>query len=314
MAARVAAQAVGVDRTGAASTSTRTRRRRRSGWRAYIFLLPSTVILSVFVFYPIVESAWMSLHNWSFLAPGRQYVGLGNYRELLHDSRFWNALRNTVIFTAAVVPAQLILGLALANGLVRNNLLNRIFRSIFFFPVIGSLATMAIVWKFLLDPDIGLLSRIFTDLGFPQTGVLQSTTYALPALIVVSVWKNVGFTMVILLAALQGVPEITYEAAAIDGAGPWARFRYVTLPSLRQALLFSSVISVIASLQLFDQVYVMTSGGPLFHTETLVTYMYKVGFQDYRSGYAAALAWVLFLLIMAVSVVQLRFFRYRDVD
>ena len=315
MAARVAAQVVGVDQLGAASTSTRTRRRRRrSGWRAYIFLLPSTIILSVFVFYPIVESAWMSLHNWSFLAPGRQYVGLGNYRELLHDSRFWNALRNTVIFTAAVVPAQLILGLALANGLVRNNLLNRIFRSIFFFPVIGSLATMAIVWKFLLDPDIGLLSRIFTDLGFPQTGVLQSTTYALPALIVVSVWKNVGFTMVILLAALQGVPEVTYEAAAIDGAGPWARFRYVTLPSLRQALLFSSVISVIASLQLFDQVYVMTSGGPLFHTETLVTYMYKVGFQDYRSGYAAALAWVLFLLIMAVSVVQLRFFRYRDVD
>jgi ABC-type sugar transport system permease subunit len=266
------------------------------------------------VFYPIVESAWMSLHNWSFLAPGRQYVGLGNYRELLHDSRFWNALRNTVIFTAAVVPAQLILGLALANGLVRNNLLNRIFRSIFFFPVIGSLATMAIVWKFLLDPDIGLLSRIFTDLGFPQTGVLQSTTYALPAVIVVSVWKNVGFTMVILLAALQGVPEVLYEAAAIDGARPWARFRYVTLPSLRQALLFSSVICVIASLQLFDQVYVMTSGGPLFHTETLVTYMYKVGFQDYRSGYAAALAWVLFLLIMTVSVVQLRFFRYRDVD
>jgi ABC-type sugar transport system permease subunit len=315
MAARVAAQAVGVDQSGAASTSMQTRRRRRrSGWRAYIFLLPSAIILSVFVFYPIVESAWMSLHNWSFLAPGRQYVGLGNYRELLHDSRFWNALRNTVIFTAAVVPAQLILGLALANGLVRNNLLNRIFRSIFFFPVIGSLATMAIVWKFLLDPDIGLLSRIFTDLGFPQTGVLQSTTYALPALIVVSVWKNVGFTMVILLAALQGVPETIYEAAAIDGARPWARFRYVTLPSLRQALLFSSVISVIASLQLFDQVYVMTSGGPLFHTETLVTYMYKVGFQDYRSGYAAALAWVLFLLIMTVSVIQLRFFRYRDVD
>ena len=315
MGARIAAQAVGVERPTRASTWVRSRRRRRRiGWRAYLFLLPSTVILGVFVFYPIVESGWMSLHNWSFLAPGRQYVGLGNYRELLHDPRFWNALRNTVIFTAAVVPAQLILGLALANGLVRNTLLNRIFRSIFFFPVIGSLATMAIVWKFLLDPDIGLLSRIFTDLGFPQTGVLQSTTYALPALIVISVWKNVGFTMVILLAALQGIPEVTYEAAAIDGAGPWARFRYVTLPSLRQALLFSSVISVIASLQLFDQVYVMTGGGPLFHTETLVTYMYKVGFQDYRSGYAAALAWVLFLLIMAVSVVQLRFFRYRDVD
>jgi ABC-type sugar transport system permease subunit len=292
----------------------RRRPRRSRGWRVYVFLLPSTAILAVFVFYPIVQSAWMSVHNWSFLAPGREYVGLANYRELWHDPRFWNALRNTIYFTLAVVPLQLVLGLALANGLSQNTLLNRLFRSIFFFPVIGSLATLAIVWKFLLDPDIGLLSQFFTALGFPHTGVLQSTSWALPALIVVSVWKNVGFTMVILLAAIQAVPESLYEAAAIDGARPWARFRYVTLPSLRQALLFSSVISVIASLQLFDQVYVMTGGGPLYHTETLVTYMYKVGFQDYRSGYAAALAWVLFLLIMVVSVVQLRFFRYRDVD
>jgi ABC-type sugar transport system permease subunit len=304
----------GVARTaGPARTPPRARRRRpfRAG---YLFLLPSAVILAAFVVYPIVQSGWMSLHDWSFLSPQHRFVGLGNYREIWHDPRFWNALRNTLIFSAVAVPAQVLLGLGLAVALARDTRVNRLMRSVYFFPVISSLATMAIVWKFLLDPDIGVLSHGLQQVGFPHVAILQSTTWALPAVILVSVWKNVGFTMVILLAALQDVPVNLYEAAAIDGAGGWRRFRDVTVPSLRQSLLFATVISVIASLQLFDQVYVMTDGGPLFHTETLVTYMYKLGFQEYRSGYAAAIAWVLFLLILLASAVQLRLFRYRDVD
>jgi ABC-type sugar transport system permease subunit len=287
------------------------RRRSRS---AYLFLLPSLVILLVFVVYPIVQSAWMSLHDWSYLQAGHRFVGLDNYRELWHDPRFGNALRNTLIFTGITVPAQIALSLALATALMRNSVTNRIVRSVFFFPVISSLATMAIVWKFLLDPDIGLLGKLVTALGGPSGGVLQSTSWALPTVIVVSVWKNVGFIMVILLAGIQDVPEVLYEAAAVDGAGTARRFRHVTLPALRQSLLFCAVISVIGSLQLFDQVYVMTDSGPLFHTETLVTYMYAEGFNQFRSGYAAAIAWVLFALIMIVSAVQLRLFRYRDVD
>lgn len=293
---------------------TGVRRGPRRGWRAYLFLAPSVAILLGFVVYPIIESAWMSLHDWSFLSSDHKFIGFGNYEQLWHDSRFWNALRNTLIFSGVVVPLQVGLGLALAIALSHNNLVNKLMRSIFFFPVIASLATMAIVWKFLLDPSIGIIPHLLAAVGLSHPNFLQSLTLALPTVITVSVWKNVGFTMVILLAALQGVPESIYEAGAIDGAGRWARFRHLTLPSLRQSLLFATIISVIASLQLFDQVYVMTGGGPLFHTETLVTYMYQQGFQNYRSGYAASIAWALFILIMLASALQLRLFRYRDVD
>lgn len=289
-------------------------RRRRTQRAAYLFLLPSTVLLLVFVVYPIGQSAWMSLHDWSYLQSSHRFIGFGNYRELWHDPRFWNALRNTLIFTGVTVPVQLLLSLGLATMLLRNTVTNKVVRSVFFFPVISSLATMAIVWKFLLDPDIGLLSKLITDLGGPPGGVLQSTTWALPTVMAVSVWKNVGFTMVILLAGMQDIPESLYEAAAVDGASGRSRLRHITLPGLRQSLLFCAVISVIGSLQLFDQVYVMTDSGPLFHTETLVTYMYAQGFTEFRSGYAASIAWVLFALIMIVSTVQLRLFRYRDVD
>jgi ABC-type sugar transport system permease subunit len=296
---------------GGASAPGRNRRTQRA---AYLFLLPSAALLLVFVVYPIVQSAWMSLHDWSFLQAHHTFIGFGNYRELWHDPRFWNALRNTLIFTGVTVPTQLLLSLGLATMLVRNSVTNKLVRSIYFFPVISSLATMAIVWKFLLDPNIGLLGKLITDLGGPSGGILQSTTWALPAVMLVSVWKNVGFTMVILLAGMQEIPEQLYEAAAVDGASGWQRFRRITVPGLRQSLLFCAVISVIGSLQLFDQVYVMTDSGPLFHTDTLVTYMYSQGFTEFRSGYAAAIAWVLFALIMIVSTVQLRLFRYRDVD
>jgi ABC-type sugar transport system permease subunit len=293
----------------------RPRQRRWVNTKAGIlFLLPSAIILIVFVAYPIVQSAWMSLHNWSYLQSTQPFIGLQNYIDLGKDPRFWNALGNTAVFSAVTVPLQIVIGMLLAIRFARSNLLGNFFRSVYFFPVISASATMAIVWKFLLSPDIGPFAAWEHALGIPTVNILQSTAFALPAVIVVGLWKNVGFTMVILIAALQDVPESLNEAAALDGVGTWGRFRYVTLPAIRQPLLFATILAVIASLQVFDQVYVMTGGGPLFHTETLVTYLYQLGFQQYRSGYAAAVAWVLFILIMIVSVVQLRIFRYRDVD
>jgi ABC-type sugar transport system permease subunit len=293
----------------------RPRLRRWQNTRAGIlFLLPSAIILIVFVAYPIVQSAWMSLHNWSYLQSTQPFVGIQNYIDLSKDPRFWNALGNTAIFSAVTVPLQVVIGMVLAIRFARSNLIGNFFRSVYFFPVISAFATMAIVWKFLLSPDVGPFAAWEHALGIPTVNILQSTAFALPAVIVVGLWKNVGFTMVILIAALQDVPESLNEAAALDGVGTWGRFRYVTLPAIRQPLLFATILAVIASLQVFDQVYVMTAGGPLFHTETLVTYLYQLGFQQYRSGYAAAVAWVLFILIMVVSVVQLRIFRYRDVD
>jgi ABC-type sugar transport system permease subunit len=284
------------------------------GRSAILFLLPSGLILGVFVVYPIFSSAWMSLHNWSYLQKDHQFIGLGNYLAIAGDARFWNALLNTAIFSAVTVPLQIIIGLALALKLQRSGIASSFFRSAFFFPVVSAFAIMAIVWKFMLSPDVGPFAGWARDLGLPVTGVLQSTELALPAVILVGLWKNIGFTMVILIAALQDVPESLNEAAVLDGAGAWGRFRHVTLPAIRQPMLFATIIAVIASLQVFDQVYVMTGGGPIFHTETLVTYIYQLGFQQYQSGYAAAVSWVLFLLIMLVSVLQLRIFRYQDVD
>lgn len=286
-------------------------RRINSG---YLFIAPSMLVIAVFVIGPIFQAFWMSLHDWSFLAPAKPFVGLDNYRELARDDRFWNALKVTAVYTLGSVPIQI--GLALAIALALNERLRAVtwFRAAFYFPVISSLAVMAIVWSFLLDPDIGLLSYWFARVGIGPTDWLQSTTWALPAVIGVGIWKNLGFTMVILLAGLQGISETYYEAASIDGAGRLARFRDITLPGLRQTMLFVTVIGVIASLQAFDQVYVMTRGGPLFTTETLVTYMYHQAFDLFRMGYAASIAWVLFVIIMAGSAVQLRLFRYQDVD
>lgn len=290
---------------------------RRRGLRvppAVGFLGPSLFVLAVFVGWPIAQSLWMSLHEWSFLSPDRAFVGLGNYRQLLDDDRFWNALRNTGVYTVVAVSLQIVLAVALAVGLQTKRPGTALLRAAYFFPVISSVAIMGIVWKFLLNQDIGLISAWLTRLGIPSTDWLASPTWAMPAVILVGTWKNVGFNMVILLAGLQGIPQLYYEAAAVDGAGRWAAFRHVTLPGLRPALLFATVISVIASLQLFDQVYVMTGGGPLFGTETLVTYLYNRGFVLFDMGYASAIAWVLFGFIMIVSVLQLRLFRYRDVD
>ena len=298
--------------------TTDTMRRPARRWAqpraGLLFLLPSALIICLFVIYPIAQSLWMSVHDWSMFQAVHRFVGLANYAELIGDRRFWNALGNTVVFTAVTVPIQVGIGLLLAVRLARSNWWTVFFRSVFFFPVISSFATMALVWRFLLSADVGPTASWLRGIGISPIDALHSPNLALPAVILVGLWKNIGFTMVILVAALQDVPESLNEAAVLDGATRFQRFTNITIPSIHQAMLFASVIAVIVSLQVFDQVYVMTRGGPLFRTETLVTYMYEQGFTEFRSGYAAAIAWVLFLLIMLVSVVQLRLFRYRDVD
>jgi ABC-type sugar transport system permease subunit len=289
-------------------------RRRLRFQPAWLFAAPSLAILLVFIVYPIVESFRYSLYAWRIGADSQRWLGLGNYQELLGDERFWNALRVTGVFSVVSVAAQVVLGYAAASALQRDTWVNRVVRSVFFFPTIVSLAIVGLVWRFLLDPSIGLVGGVLELFGAQPVGWLQDTSLALPAVIFVSVWKNVGFTMIILLAGLKGVPGYLYEAARLDGASGWQLTRYVTLPSIRPTLLFVTMISTIASLQVFDLVYVMTSGGPLFATDTLVTMMFREGFRNFRLGYASAIAWVLFAIIMALSALQLRIFRARDVD
>jgi ABC-type sugar transport system permease subunit len=173
---------------------------------------------------------------------------------------------------------------------------------------------VGIVWKFLLDPQVGLVDGWLGGLGFSAPQWLQSTSLALPTVIAVGIWKNVGFTMIVLLAGMQQVPADLYEAAMLDGAGPWRRFTAVTLPALRPALLFTTLIATITGLQLFDLVFAMTGGGPVFSTESIVMYLYEKGFVEFQMGYASAIAWVLFVVILAVSAIQLRVARNRDGD
>ena len=289
--------------------------RPRIRWQpAWLFMAPSLLILGIFVIWPILVSFWYSLHNWTIGASSQPWVGFGNYVTLFHDPQFWNALGNTLIFTIASVVILIILGFLAAVALAGEGLVSRIVRSTFFFPTVVSLTSIGLVWKFLLDPSIGLVGGLWQFFGATPVGWLQSTTLALPAVIFVDVWKNVGFTMIIFLAGLKGVPLERYEAAQLDGANRRQLVRYVTVPSIRPTLLFATMILTIQSLQVFDLVYVMTGGGPVFKTDTLVTLIFRDGFVNFQTGYASAISWVLFIVIMAISALLLRVFRYNDVD
>ena len=287
---------------------------RFRGLPGWLFAAPSLIILLVFIVYPITQSLWYSLHDWRIGAESQIWLGLGNYQRLLADELFWNALRVTLLFSLVSVVLQIGIGYWAATALVRETWFNRIVRSVFFFPTIVALATIGLVWRFLLDARIGFVGGVVQLFGGDPVEFLQDPSLALPTIIFVSVWKTVGYAMVILLAGIKGVPDSLYEAARLDGANARQLNWHVTLPSIRPTLLFVTMILTINSLQVFDLVYVMTNGGPLFATDTLVTMMFREGFTNFDLGYASAIAWVLFVIIMLLSALQLRLFRYQDVD
>jgi multiple sugar transport system permease protein len=289
-----------------------TTRQARAG---YLFILPSMIVLAVFVFWPIVQSFLLSFQQWRFGSSVHPWVGLTNYERMLHDPRVWNAFRNTVYYTAVTVPVTLFISLLLALALNQTLPARNLLRAAFFLPVIASFAIVAIIWSFLLDPDIGMVAYWFKQLGLSTGGWLRDPDWAMPAVMLVSIWKNIGFNMVIFLAGLQGIPDIYYEAAKVDGASAWQRFWHVTLPLLRPTTLFVLVISVIAAFQVFDVVWVMTpGGGPLFSTDVVVTYIYHQGIRALDISYAASIGVVLFLIVFALTLLQLHLLRYREVD
>ncbi len=305
----------GGHRPSATRAAPAARRRRPFRFQpAWLFMAPSLVILGVFVIYPIIVSFWYSLHDWTIGADVQPFVGLKNYITLTQDPQFWNALLNTLELTVVSVAVLIVLGLALALALVRDTVVTKVVRAAFFFPTIVSLTSIGLVWRFLLDPQLGLVAGLSQSIGLPAVDWLQSTSLALPAVIFVDIWKTTGFVMIIMLGGLKAVPAERLEAGRIDGASSWQLVRYITLPSIRPTLLFATLILTIQSLQLFDLVYVMTGGGPLFATDTLVTEVFREGFVNFRTGYASAISWVLFALIMLIALLQLRIFRYNDVD
>lgn len=292
---------------------------RREAAEAYGFLLPNLLWLLAFTTLPIIASFLLSFTTWDLIGE-RQWVGLANYGRLLFDDDdFRTVLGNTVYYTIVSVPLGMTVSLVLA--LLLNQQLRGVvfFRTAFFAPVVTSTVAVALAFRLLYQPDFGLVNVALRNLGIlgPLNALLTSMhkdpliwlgskDWAMLGVILMSVWKGMGYNMMIFLAGLQGIPQHLYEAAAIDGAGRWQRFRNITLPLLSPTTFFVLIISVIGSFQVFDQAFIMTQGGPGDATTTLVYYIYNNAFQFFKMGYAAAVAWVLFAIVFVFTLLQVR--------
>lgn len=267
-----------------------------------LFILPSMIVLAVFVFLPLIMSFIYSTKTFNMMFTDTKFIGIGNYLKLINDSRFWNALKNTVFYTICIVPLQVIIAL-ISGILLQKQSRFRIFvRSVYFLPAIASMTIVAILWSFLINNDYGIYLYWFRKIGINIPNLLNSTTWAMPTMILIGIWKNLGFKMIILIAGLESISETYYEAARIDGATPFNNLKYITIPMLMPTLTFVTVDSVISSFQVFDQVYVITKGGPLFSTETLVQYVYSNAFEKSNMGYASAIATMLLAITLIASV------------
>ncbi len=290
--------------------------RRREVLAAYCFAAPFFLLFLVFTVGPVISSFGMSftdLRSRDVRHPlSVNPVGIDNYTKLLHDDTFHQVIFNTAYFVVVGVPLGMVLSLAVAvalnTGITR---FRTFFRVAYYLPVVTSIVAISVVWKFLLEPDSGIINTLLGYVGIDGPAWLYNTSTAMPSLIAMGAWRNLGFLMVIFLAGLQTVPKEQLEAAAIDGAGAWNRFRYITLPALRPTLLFGGVITTIGYLQFFEEPFVMTQGGPLDKTLSVAYYTYnQFGFGNY--SYAAAMSYALFVVIAIVTFVQFRLLGNRD--
>jgi len=280
--------------------------RRAEGQWALFFLAPNLLGFLVFTAFPVLASLALSLTRWDLITPP-VFVGVGNYALLLRDPLFWKVLFNTVYYTAGTVPLGIAVSLAFAVALnepIRGRLG---LRAVYFMPVVSSTVAVAMVWRWIYSPDFGLLNYLLSYLHLPVTPWLASTTWAMPAIIVMSIWKDMGYGIVIFLAGLQGIPQHLYDAAAVDGASRWQQFWGITLPLLSPTTFFVSVVYAINSFQVFGQIYMMTQGGPAHATSTMVYYIFQNAFQFFKMGYASALAWILFAVVFLFTLVQVRY-------
>lgn len=281
---------------------------RRAGW---LFVAPALALIAVFFVLPALAALLLSATDFDVYTvadPRRlRLVGLANYARLLDDPRVWTALRNTLWFVLVAGPASIAVSLAAALLVDARVVRGRaVFRTIFFLPVVTTLVAVAVVWRYLYHPRFGLLNQLLGVVGLDPVDWLGDPAWALPALALLAVWKNFGFNMLVFLAGLQAIPERLFEAARLDGAGRWQELRHVTLPMLVPTFVFVGVITTIGYLQLFAEPYVMTQGGPADSTLSVVLLMYEEGFRWWNLGYGAAIAFLLFALILLVSLVQLR--------
>jgi multiple sugar transport system permease protein len=279
------------------------------GWRRNatlaLFILPSLIPLVLFVLGPMAASVGISLLKWDLLRPPK-FVGLNNFTALLNDPNFKAAISHTLVFIVGYLPLVYFGGLGLALLLNRKLRGSSFFRAAYFLPVVTSWVVVALVWRWLLNPSGGIVNSALAAIGIQGPGWWTDPAWAMPSVILASAWKDLGFVMVILLAGLQAIPDDYYEAAQVDGAGRWQRFRRITLPLLSSSTFFVLVISLINSFQVFDQVWVMTGGGPAGASSVVVEQVVRNAFKYNQMGYASAMSWVLFIVILVITIIQFR--------
>lgn len=279
-------------------------RAREAAW-AYLFLAPFFLGLLFFILGPVLAAFAISFSAWDLLSPPR-WIGLGNYREMLGDRLFWIALKNTIYFTAVSVPVTLVLALGLAALMNRKLRGISLLRAIYFFPVTASIVAVSLLWAWMYTPDFGIINYLLSLVGLPKVNWLVDPKMAMPSVIIMSVWRGLGFNIVVFLAGLQSIPRDLYEAAELDGAGGWAQFWQITVPLLTPTLFFAAIMALISSFQVFEQTYIMTQGGPGNATLTLVYQIFLNGFTYLRMGYASALSFVLFAILFVITIIQVR--------
>lgn len=270
---------------------------------AYIFLLPSLLVLFSFVIIPLIGTFIISFLDMNIFLNNIKFVGFDNFVKFFQDARALNAMKNTLYFTLLETPTQVIFGLIMAVMLSKTTQFNKFSRSVFFIPVVCSMTSIGIIFSMLLDPNIGAIPYFFTQLGLNTPQFFRDPSMAMPTVAFMTVWKNFGITMTILLTGIHGISESLYEAASIDGATELQKFTKITIPQLAPSIGFCLLTNLIGSLQVFDQVYVTTNGGPQFKTETAVQYIYNRGFSaPYELGYASAISFVLFVIISVLAI------------
>jgi len=280
----------------------------RREWLLFVLLVgPNILLFAIFTYWPLLYNGYLSFVRWDMLAPVKTWVGLENYRFLFTQAKFQLILFNTLYFTIASVVLTAVLGLMMALLLNQSLRGRNTVRSIVFSPVMLSGAAIGIVWIYIFDPRYGLIDALLGFVGLSSPSWLLDSAWAMPAVIIVHVWKTIGYAVVIYLAGLQAIPRELYEAVVVDGGGAWARFRAVTLPGLSPVIFFLILTTVLTSFQAFDIIKVMTNGGPVNATTTLVFYLYEEGFVAFNAGRAGVASVILFALMFAFTLVQMRY-------
>jgi sn-glycerol 3-phosphate transport system permease protein len=280
---------------------------QRSERLAFLALIaPNFILFGIFTFWPLIYNFYLSFTKWNLIAPAPTMIGLDNYAAMTADPIFWKVLGNTIYLATGSIAIRLVLALVLALVLNQKLAGRDIYRAIIFSPTFTTGAAVALVWTWILHKDLGLLRLPLNFLGIVSPNWLSDVNWTIPALIIVTVWKGMGYDMVIFLAGLQSIPAELYEAARVDGAGRWSLFRHITLPLLSPITFFLIVTSILGALQVFDIVAVMTGGGPMNSSKVYVYYVYENAFKFFKIGYAAALSTVLFLIMLAITIFQTR--------